>query len=212
MEGLINWEDSVDAVEATEGYSLPDPEKIGKFLTQLLKPYKYILAIGISGTGKSSTLDHYKGRPNGSLTRWNRDLIWDMIDNSGAREDSMWGDLDNLERSIFPKILMKPESQLIVENWGRTRHGRKKYYELMHKGLGNTLCLVFDGPIDLIIERNIQVGNHIKFGKSEDDLRMYLKDLYNGFKWPTFGEGWTSIIYLNTFGKDGEDYLSRRLR
>jgi hypothetical protein len=209
---MIEWGDSVDIVESTEAYNLPkDKQHAGIFLTRLLKPYKYVLAIGISGTGKSSTLDMYKGQFDKPLTRWNRDVLWDMIDPTGGRDDDLWGDIDNFERAVFPKIFRKHDSQVVIENWGRTSQGRKKYLNLMERGLGNTLCLVFDGPIDLIVQRNIASKNHEKFGKSEDDLELYLRQLYQDFKWPRFREGWTSIIYLNTFGEEGASYMSRKV-
>jgi hypothetical protein len=207
----IDWNNSIEYVECTDAYNLPDGDKVAPFLTRLLKPYKYILAVGISGTGKSSTLSHYEGQINRPLTRWNRSTIWEMIDIHGGRDDALWGDIDNFERAIFPKIFEKVDTQIIVENWGRTPQGRKKYLNLMPKGLGNTLCLVFDGPIDLIVKRTIEAGNHTKFGKSEEDIDLYLRQLYDGFKWPSFMEGWTSIIYLNTFGEEGEKYLARKV-
>jgi hypothetical protein len=207
----VDWNDSVDSVECTDVYSMPeDDAKYSRFVNHLLKSFKFVMITGLVGTGKSKFIESYQPIER-SVTLWNRDTIWNMIDSSGAREESYWGAIDNLERELFPKIALKHDSQIIIKYMGRTTGGRRKYLNMLPPGIGYKACLVFDGPIDRVIFRNISEHTHTDLNMSEEDFEIHIRKQYFEFQWPKFSEGWDAIYYINTFGEDGERYLSRKI-
>jgi hypothetical protein len=207
----VDWNDSVDSVECTDVFSVPDDEvKYSRFVNHILKNFKFVMVTGLMGTGKEKFISLY-APIDISLTLWDRDVIWKMIDSSGAREESYWGAIENLEREVFPKVALKHDSQILLKYMGRTSGGRRKYLNILPPGIGYKACLVFDGPIDRVLFRNISEHNHIALNMSEEDFELHLRKQYNDFQWPKFSEGWDAIYYINTFGEDGERYLSRKI-
>jgi hypothetical protein len=203
---------SFESRQFTNAFDFPESEKERKhFVHKILEPFKFVLIMGLSGSGKSTFLTYYQGRPNWSHTLWNRDTIFDMMWNDGTRLDNFYGKIDKFEADIFPELFDKPYHNVIIEGWNRMRSGRKKYLSMLPQGYNNVAVLVFDGPLDLMMERNIAKGNHLKYGKSEEDLRFFLRDRQDSTQWPVFSEGWSKIYYINTFGQAGAEYLLPRL-
>jgi adenylate kinase len=202
----------IETREHSRAFDLPStPEKIPQFISSILQGYKLVLVMGISGTGKTSLLKNYKGLPSWTHTLWNRDTIFDMMWNDGTRDESFYKKIDKFEADIFPELVMKPYHQVIVETWARFPSSRSRYLSFCPKGLGRTQIIVMDGPLNLIVDRNIRAKNHEKFNKSELDLKLFLQEKYRGIYWPTFKEGWNTITYINTFGEEGRKYLQARL-
>jgi hypothetical protein len=199
-----------DFTHAYSAPSLDDPRR-ESFIQNLLAPYKMIIAIGLSCTGKSTLINEYKGKPNHTLTRWNRDTVIGMLDSHGRRSGELYGSLDKFEDSVFPRLLEDNYHQAIIETWGRFPRSRARYSNYVVPMTGKVACLVFDGPIDLIIERNIAAKNDEKYNRTPEDLEMYLRQAYDDFRWPKHNEGFDDIIYINTFEEAGEEYLKLRL-
>lgn len=193
----------------TNAFAVPD-DKLTRFVSALLSKYKLTVTVGISGTGKSTFLNHFESGPNWTHTIWERDKILEMLFSDGRRPDNFYGYLDRFEADILPPTLLIDYHRLIVSGWNRMPRSRARYLSYLPKGLGRTCCLVFDGPIDLIIERNLK-HNLDRFGRGKEDLALFLRQQYLNIQWPKFSEGFHDIFYINTFGAAGEKYLSEIL-
>jgi adenylate kinase len=202
----------IESRQHTRAFDLPEePEKIPLFVNNLFQDFKLILIMGISGTGKSTLLSHYKGLPSWTYTLWNRDTIFKMLWNDGSRDESFYKKIDKFESDVFPELILRPYHQVIVESWARLPNVRARYLTYLPKGMGRSQIVVMDGPVDKIVERNIQVKNHEKFLKDEVDLKFFLEEKYHTTHWPKFSEGWDVITYINTFGEVGREHLLARL-
>lgn len=204
---------SIELRQFTDALNFPEDEnKRSRFVETIISPFKFVLVMGLSGTGKSTFLSHYRGKKNWTHTLWNRDTIFDMMWNDGTRVDNFYGKIDKFEADILPELFVQPYHHVIVESWARMQSVRKRYMSYFPKGIGQSAILVFDGPPELIIKRNLEKGNDVKFNKSPEDLKLFLKLKHETTQWPTFQEGYDRIYYINTFGKAGEEYLLQRLR
>jgi predicted kinase len=201
--------ETIDQRENTKAFTAPNNEEAQERMAQrLLAPYKFVMFMGLSGTGKSTFLEAYEPRPNWTLTKWNRDTIMDMIFTDGTRVDKYYNYLDQYEKKQFSELFHREHHQIVVEGWNRMPSRRKKYLSYMPKGGGRSAIFVFDGPTDRIIKRN-QVSGRLNLG--QDEIPLFLKDKHASTVWPTFDEGWTHIFYINTFGCQGAEYLRERL-
>lgn len=203
MDGFIPYRD------CTNAFNLPPEEKMTAFVSSLLNKYKLTVTVGISGTGKTSFLNHFQPSPNWTRTLWERDKIFELLFNDGRRPESYYGSIDKFENDILPKVIIEDYHRVIVSGWNRMPRSRARYLSHIPKGLGRTCCLVFDGPIDRIVERNIE-HNLERFGRSKEDLSWFLRQQHSTIQWPTHSEGFTDIIYINTFGEEGAEYLSEQ--
>lgn len=195
--------------EATRAFTLPDhPEKKKEFVNMIMKPYRLVLLMGLSSTGKSSFLNAYEGRPGWSLTRWNRDNIIDMFFDDGTRVEKFYNYVDELEGKLFPKLFVRECHQVAVEGWNRLPNSRSRYMNYMPQRMGRKAVFVFDGPIEEIIKRNQLRGS---LDLSDEELPLFLQEQHEGIVWPTFDEGWNDIFYINTFGGRGATYLKERV-
>ena len=68
-----------------------------------------------------------------------------------------------------------------------------------------TLCLVFDGPKELLLER-MSSKNPNAFENA-----VTLEAQIAKTQWPKRTEGWNAIVYINTFGKPGAQHLEEYL-
>lgn len=201
--------ETIDQRENTKAFTLPDGPEAQKAMTRrLLSPYKFVMLMGLSGTGKSTFLESYEARPHWTLTKWNRDTIMDMLFTDGTRVEKYYNYLDQYEEKQFTELFHRENHQIVVEGWNRMASRRRKYLSYMPEGSGRSAIFVFDGPIDRIIKRN-QVSGRLNLG--QDEVPLFLKDKHTSTKWPTFDEGWTHIFYINTFGSQGVEYLRERL-
>lgn len=199
----------IEQRENTGAYTLPTKvEDRQIFINQLLQPFRFVMLMGLSCTGKSSFLDAYEGRDGWSLTRWNRDTILDMVFQDGVRVDKHYQYLNRFESDLFPDLFVRERHQVIVEGWNRLPSTRMRYLNMFPQPMGACAILVFDGPISEIIHRN-KVAN--KLNLSETELPIYLEEKHSTIVWPKFEEGWDGIYYINTFEGMGARYLQERL-
>lgn len=200
--------ESIEPREFSGAYSLPNKEKKRRlFIKNLLEDYKLVLLMGFSGTGKTTFLKSCTPpKPKWTQTKWNRDPIMNQLFPDGNRIDKFHNYIQTFEKNIIPKLLDRDYRQVVIENWGRFPKSRGHFYHLAEDY--PTACFVFDGPDDRIIQR-CKDGN--KFDKSGKDLELWLQNKINAIEWPTFDEGWDDIIYINTFGQAGNEYLKERL-
>lgn len=175
---------------------------------KLCAPFEFILLMGLSGTGKTSFLDACRPKPNWSMTKWQRDRIVDMFFTDERRVEKYYNYVDSFEADILPELHSRENHQVIVEGWNRMPGKRRRYLNYLPKGAGRSAVFVFDGPTDRIIRRN-EVSGRLNLGKEE--LPIFLKDKHTSTVWPTFDEGWSHIIYINTFGGRGEEYMREHL-
>lgn len=199
----------IEMRDATSAYNLPDDPKNQRILANnIIAPYRFVMLMGLSSCGKSTFLNAYTGRKGWSLTKWNRDNIFDMVFQDGTRVDKYYGYVTELESKLFPELYIRERHQIVVEGWNRKLQGRKRYLNYITKGMGRTAVIVFDGPIEKIVNRNLASG-HVNL--SGQELPIFLKDQHRGIQWPKFEEGWDSIYYINSFGAPGTTYLKDRL-
>lgn len=173
------------------------------FISKLLSRYSLVLAIGLSATGKSTVLGAYENINGYSLTRWDRNLLFSMLRQDGNRVDSHYGLIGKVEQYALPKLLMEDFHQVFVEGWFRMPSARRKVLSYVESG--KTCCLVFDGPTKEITERIIE---HQSLPNLIDlEIEDFVIKQKQTFVYPSFGEGWTNIYYINTFGEVGNKYL-----
>jgi predicted kinase len=201
--------ETIEQRENTKAFNLADdPKKLEVQVKRLLQPYRFVLLMGLSGTGKSTFMDAYKGRKNWSLTKWKRDTIMDMLFTDGTRVEKYYNYLDQYEKKQFTELFHREHHQIVIEGWNRMRGRRTKYLSYMPSGSGRSAVFVFDGPTKAIINRNL-VNDRLNLGQEE--IPIFLKNKHSSTVWPTFDEGWNHIFYINTFGSRGEGYLRERL-
>ena len=181
-------------------------EKRKVVVNTLLAPFKLIVAVGLPGTGKSTFLSYYDGKPDCTLTKWNREPIFNMIFAGGERDEKYNNHIQQLEQRMITDLLAREHHQVVVDGWHRLPRSRT---QLRSYGNAPSVLLVFDGPVDKIVDR---VSNMKKYSHmSKEDLRLWIQDLYKTMVWPTAKENFHTVIYINTFGKEGGEYLSYRL-
>lgn len=180
-----------------------------KIAKHILSRHKFVLLMGFSETGKSTFMKYAKPRKNWNLSTWNRDNIMRPLFPDGNRIEKFYNYVDRFEDKALFEILQQPYRQLIVEGWNRMESRRRRYLGLAQQAGAEAACVVFDGPVERIIERCKESD---KFGISGFELETFVKEKLESTKWPTFDEGWDKIYYLNTFGEEGAKYLSSILR
>jgi hypothetical protein len=195
--------------EHSKAFNMPDtPAKVKSFASHILKHFRLVVVMGLSCTGKSTLVNAYGGRPGWTMTKWNRDQIWDMMFPDGRRVDKYYNKIDKFEKDLFPELLAREKHQIITEGWNRLPRSRTLYRQKMGDLVGRKAVVVFDGPIDAIIARNMAAQ---RLDMPDEEMRVFLKKQHEGIVWPSFDEGWDSILYVNTFGEKGTDYLTKYL-
>ena len=195
--------------EYTKAITIPDDPKIRKTLVdKLLAPYKFSMLMGLSCCGKSTFLDSYTGRVNWSLTKWNRDNVFNMVFQDGTRVEKFYGYMNEFEGRLFPELFNRDTHQVVVEGWNLVPSGRTRYMNYFTKSLGRSAIFVFDGPVEEIVKRNQEAK---RLYIPENEVEIFIRNKYNGTVWPTFDEGWDDIYYINTFGGRGTRYLQKKL-
>jgi len=195
--------------ECSELYNMPEePANKTILANHLMAPYRFVMIMGLSSTGKSTFLDAYTGRKGWGLTKWNRDNVMDMVFQDGTRVDKFYGYLAEFEGRLFDKLFVRERHQVVVEGWNTLPRLRRRYLNYMPETIGRSAIFVFDGPVEEIIKRNVASN---KINLSRQELPLFLKNRYNSIVWPTFSEGWNDIYYINTFGARGTTYLKDKL-
>lgn len=185
-----------------------DSRRQNQFLRTLLGNSQYICICGVSGVGKTYLTQHYS-RSSGTLSKWRRDVIFKMLWHEGQYDPKFNNYIKEFEAKAFQKIMESSTHQLIYETWGRTKTSRNSFFTKNQMDLFDSICIVLDGPVDKIFERN--EGKKLPF-LLEEERKEFLEVQQKNFLWPSFEEGWKKIYYINTFGKEGESYLKERLR
>lgn len=199
--------ETIEPREFSEAYNFPRQEdKREAFVTNLIQPFKLVLLMGLSSTGKSTFLSYCKPKSNWTLSVWNRDVVLDQLFPSGNRIEKFYNYVDKFEKKALPEILEQNYRQLIVEGWMRMESRRTRY--LSYAPSQKTACVVFDGPPELIAQRCVESG---EFPQDDFDLKEMIKEKHETIQWPTFEEGFNKIIYINTFEAEGHKYLQNRL-
>jgi len=202
--------ETIPAREYSAAYTINNQDRNYRdFATEVLKDYKYVITVGLPCTGKSSFLSAYKNL-NGNHTQWCREQIFDMLFMNEGRDEKYNSYIDGLEHDMIPNLLIREHHQVFIDTYGRMKRARSRLLSLKPKGLGKTLALCFDGPNELILDRMIRTEKYSK-GMSEADMRLTLDKQSKTAVWPKFSEDFDSIIYINTFGEEGTEYLQYRL-
>lgn len=189
-------------------FNLPeDNEKAAGLVSNLLRPYSFAMVMGLSCTGKTALLRLYKPLPNWTVTRWDRDVIMNMIFPDGFRDDKYYSYINSLESDVLPELSLRDQHQTLVKGWNRTAPGRRRY--LSYAKVGKRACIVMDGPTEELVKR--AKAKNVFPRMTDAEVELFIEQKHASTVWPNFGEGWTDIFYVNTFGKDGVDYLNERL-
>lgn len=174
-----------------------------------------VLAMGYSCVGKTSTLsaaiETYETRP---VIFWSRESILKMIyANRPVLHDSIHGVIQKAEKEIISYQYSRVTgSRLVLDGWYRMPSGRRAAHSYLGKyntGVPTT-CLVFDAPTHLICERMRMDPRYDHMIDAEIELEV--KEKLSTTVWPSKKEGWNQIIYINTFGQEGIEYLQNTLR
>lgn len=177
-----------------------------RYLSQLLWKYKFILAVGAHCTGKTQLLGEFIEEPNWTNTKWSRQPILEMLFSDGVVDPKFFSHIAAFEQSFMPDLTNRTLHRIIVESWGTAPSTRRKWLDLV--GNAKTCCLVFDGPTDMIASRALS-QNRLNLDKVE--MKHFIEEQKLKTTWPTFEEGWNDIIYVNTFGERGIEYLTGKV-
>lgn len=200
--------EEIETREFTRAFNLPRvASKIRKFANTICSQYKLVLLMGMSCTGKSLFMEAYTGRDSWGLTKWNRDNILDMVFMDGTRVDKHYNYVDRFEEKILKDVSSREQHQIMVEGWNRMPSRRRHYLSLVGEEY-QSVCIVFDGPVEKIVNRNIEEN---RLNMSAEEIELFIKDKYSGTVWPTLKEGWNDIFYINSFGEEGNGYLQKKL-
>lgn len=191
-------------------FQLPKkPKHRQVFVNTLLKPYKFVVLMGMPGTGKTTFAKSYNPPHEETLTIWNREPIFRMIFTGGERDEKYNSYLQTMEADLIGDLLKRDDHKVIIDGWNRMPSGRKVYRSLFPENLGKTLCVVFDGPTGEILRR---VDNMEKYSMMDaTDRQMFVEDKHSTMVFPKPKEGWHDIFYINTFDDKGVEYLKPRL-
>ncbi len=180
-------------------FTNPTAELVQK-LRLFISQFRCVAACGMPGAGKTFFLDTMYC-DHDRITRWNRnDLYRSMF--GGFIDHSFTPDIERFESLIFDKLLTKHEHPIAFEGWLTSRTAREKL--LKKFGAWSSLLVVFVGPLDILIPR-VMKSNQTVWTKKE--VKVQMRILEQGFQYPTQREGWNYIIYLNTCGEDGSEFL-----
>lgn len=202
----FNWPTKVPRSLSDTDLTVKDVQK--KFVNSLIEPFRYVLLIGLSCTGKSTFLSMCEPRPNWTITTWDRDHLWSMIFQDNRRVDKYYNYMDQFEEKLFTDLFHRDKHQIIVEGWMSTKGKRTRYLSHMPENLGRTAAFIFDGPTDDIIER---VKEKQVLNMPDDEVGLFLKNKKEDFEWPSHDEDFHSIYYINTFGTKGAQYFQKIL-
>ena len=197
-----------DAIDVT-GYN--DLE----YIRTVIEHFSLVLVMGYSCTGKTSTITEalvdFYSRP---VIYWNRQKILDMLFyNRVIENDSIHGVIGKAEMEMIEyQYSRTPRCRVVLDGWYRMESNRR----MSHKCLGisgisqPSAVLVFDGPQHLIAQR---IRNDPRYVHMIDaEIELDVRDKIKTTSWPTLNEGWDHIIYVNTFGEEGAQYLQNTLR
>lgn len=202
--------EQIETRDFTHAFNMPvSDEKREAFVRSICVPYKLIMVSGFSGTGKSTFLRYLKPDKNMTLSLWSRDIVMDSLFPDRNRIDKFYNYLSGLENKIIPELLDQLYRQVAVEGWYRTKRERGRYVTWAQAAKAKSAILVFDGPVDRIIQRCARSQRFMLKGR---DLEFFIEQKMQTHVWPTHDEGFNDIIYINTFGKEGEEWLADRLR
>ena len=195
--------------EFTNVVGLPDDQfDRPMLLRSLFADHKYIIMVGLPCTGKSFVIQDYD-HPDKHITKWSRQPIFDMLFSNGERDEKFNSNVAKFEGEVIPALIERQYHQVIVDGWNRTKGGRAQLIGLMPQNRGSILCVVCDGPQKTIVKRMMQDPRYAL--RTQADIEDWVKHLYESTQWPSFKEGFDQIVYLNTFGTEGVDYLKRHV-
>lgn len=178
-----------------------------RFVNGLLGQHKMVVLMGMPGTGKSTLLSYYDGKPDWTLTKWDREPIFEMIFAGGERDEKYNSYVQTMEKKLFTDLLKKDYHQTVIDGWHRLPNSRT-WLPAVNPYQGVAL-VVLDGPTEKIVERCSKMKKYKHM--TRDDLTLWVEQLHETMVWPTFDEGFHSVFYVNTFGKEGAEYLNYRL-
>jgi hypothetical protein len=181
----------------------------------IFNTYHMTLAMGYSCVGKTKSLEAaiegYDSRP---VIFWNREPILKMIyANRTVVHDSIHGVIEKAESDIINyQFARTTGSRLVLDGWYRMPSRRRNTHNYLgqYNSAIPTACLVFDGPQHLICER---MRADIRYEHMIDsEIELEVAEKISSTQWPSKKEGWNRIIYVNTFGQEGIEYLQNTLR
>lgn len=160
-----------------------------------------ILICGPSYTGKSYFLDRFN-TPNRNVIKWDRERLLSALTGNRDIKGNIFSIMEDFENKMIYEIREKfPYDLLVKTTTGNSFSSRSRAM----KPEGSTL-LVFTGPEDLIVQRKLNDKQYM-LNKTEAEIVTNTQLSLLTFSPPRFGEGWRKIIYVNTFGDRGEEYL-----
>lgn len=173
--------------------------------SQHLWPYKFIMVIGPHCSGKTSVLRHYKTQPSWTATVWRSEPILDMlyIDKEKFNEKH-YNLIQKCEKEIIPDMMHEDLHQVIVEGWYLYPSSRRRMMGLIQNLNVNSLCIIFDGPADMMIDR---AKEHNKLVMDDEELEFFVANQCRSFNKPDGKESFNNIMYVNTFGQRGIEHL-----
>lgn len=178
-------------------------ENIAQAFSPIFHKHKLILVIGPMGAGKTHFIKSVREGPLYTKGYWSSQIILDNVFPSMDNfETSLWNSIRSVESIIIPQALNTERHQMFVEGWYRMPSQRSK---IRSYSPASTICVVVDGPTDAIALRASQAAYNGFYAIEE--LAVKIADQKATFQWPTKNEKFDQIIYVNTFGEEGRQYL-----
>ena len=193
--------------ECTDVFDFTDltQEAMAWKINNMFGDFKILLVMGLAKSGKSTLMAAIEPIDEmRTVAKWSRAPIMQML---GKYEPKYNHQIQKMEDELFPDFIRKDWSVLCIESFGRRVSERKRIIKLASSY--PCAVVVLDGqPVDLAhrLKVAIRLGDE-SWGMIEEEADQWMKDQWLSTVWPTFEEGWKSIFYVNTFGKEGNEWL-----
>lgn len=166
-----------------------------------------VLIAGPAMTGKSTMLAELKHRiGDRPIVKWDVGMMLEHIFGRKMVDERLLGRLKRIENEVvLASREMYHDTLLVKAIYGLNSTLRSR--ETVDRG--TTLMIVTIGPPEGIYERLVAYEPYATY-HTESEARV-ASSMAETFALPKRNEGFAKIIYINTFGQDGVEWLSKRI-
>jgi Cdc6-like AAA superfamily ATPase len=177
------------------------PEEVSIITKFLAETTNKVLICGLPKTGKTTFLKRmpYDHR---NIIKWDRGELVESVYGGRNLNPKLFPIIEKFEKEFLTKLEEENPYDLQVRTvTGNSFASRQRILEPKQ-----TILLVFDGPDHLITKRKLNDPLYM-LTRTEVQVEMETALGRSNFSAPTFHEEWKRIIYVNTFGEEGEEFL-----
>lgn len=166
-----------------------------------------VLIAGPAMTGKSTMLQELEHRiGDRPVVKWDAGMVLEHTFGRKMIDERLLGRLKRIENDVvMASREMYHDTLLVKAIYGLNSTLRSR--ETVRRG--STLMIVSIGPPEGIYERLVAYKPYALY-HTESEARV-ASTMAETFALPTRNEGFAKIVYINSFGDDGVEWLSKRI-